>query len=221
MNHPVTALSRRYSLVHPIGKETPAVAGNGPFQLHRATCDAEFRIAHRLVHEAYVDAGYCDPTPDGRLTHYQEFDALEATRVYLLRQDQSWVGTVSVTRENALGLPIDETFLEDVRAAQREGRGVGVIWRLAVRPQYRQHCKAVTELFLACVRWALSENVETTFMMVHDRHQHFYRRCLRMRCVRTVSGVSKFSRIPVALMRCETHGLPPRWLHRAEGILMD
>jgi len=59
--------------------------------------------------------------------------------------------------------------------------------------------------------------LDTTLMMVHARHLKFYRRCFAMELVREVPGVSKFSRIPVVLVRCDRENLPPRWISRSVG----
>lgn len=218
MNHPATALSRRYSLVRPLAVSRHAdTLGHDDLHLRVAGSPAEFDLAHRLAHEAYVDAGYCDPTPDGRLHHYEDFDDRPETRVFLIRQGQDWVGTVSLTREGEGGLPIDDGFLPDIQALQAQGRRVGVVWRLATLPGYRHSMQAVNALLKACVEWGLDSSLDTTLMMVHARHLKFYRRCFSMTLVREVAGVSKFSRIPVVLVRCDRENLPARWLSRSAG----
>ncbi|GEM_PF-1625948 len=217
MDHPVTAYSRRYSVTRPL--EAPPVAaealGKDDLHLHVARGENEYRIAHRLAHDAYVDAGYCDPAQDGRLTHYQEFDALPCSRVFLVRQGATWVGTVSLTHESERGLPIDEMFLDDIRAIQDEGRKVGVIWRLATLPQYRYSMQVVHSLFIACMHWTFGLGLNTMVLMTHARHLRFYERCFAMRLVRRVEGVSKFSRIPVSLIRCDCEKVPERWRQKA------
>ncbi len=218
MNHPATALSRRYSLVHPLPVSHRAEElGHDDLHLRVAKTAPEFDLAHRLAHEAYVNAGYCDPTPDGRLRHYEDFDDRPETRVFLIRQGQEWVGTVSFTREGEGGLPIDGGFLPDIQDLQAQGRRVGVVWRLATLPRYRHSMQAVNALLKACVEWKLRQDLDTTLMMVHARHLKFYRRCFSMTLVREVAGVNKFSRIPVVLMRCDRENLPLRWLSRSAG----
>jgi len=103
-------------------------------QLKIAETREELEACFRLLHDAYVDAGFMQPDPSGmRVTLYH---ALPTTTTLCAKWDGEVVGTISLIRESALGFPLQAIFdLSNVRA--REGQ-VAEVSALAVHPRFRK-----------------------------------------------------------------------------------
>jgi len=63
----------------------------------------EMEAAFRILHDAYVDAGYMKPHPTGMRILPQHL--LLTTTVVVAKLGQEVIGTVSMIRDSALGLP--------------------------------------------------------------------------------------------------------------------
>ena len=103
-------------------------------QLKIAETREELDACFRLLHDAYVEAGFMKPDPSGmRATIYH---ALPTTTTLCAKYDGEVVGTMSLIRESALGFPLQAIFdLSDVRA--REGQ-IAEVSALAVHPKFRK-----------------------------------------------------------------------------------
>lgn len=94
----------------------------------------ELEACFRLLHDAYVGAGYMKPDPSGmRATIYH---ALPTTTTLCAKFDGKVVGTLSLIRESTFGFPLQSVFdLHDIRA--RGGR-IAEASALAVHPDFRK-----------------------------------------------------------------------------------
>ena len=94
----------------------------------------ELEACFRLLHDAYVGAGYMKPDPSGmRATIYH---ALPTTTTLCAKFDGKVVGTLSLIRESTFGFPLQSAFdLHDIRA--RGGR-IAEASALAVHPDFRK-----------------------------------------------------------------------------------
>lgn len=103
-------------------------------QLKIAETREELDACFRLLHDAYVEAGFMKPDPSGmRATIYH---ALPTTTTLCAKYDGEVVGTMSLIRESALGFPLQAIFdLSDVRG--REGQ-IAEVSALAVHPKFRK-----------------------------------------------------------------------------------
>jgi hypothetical protein len=94
----------------------------------------ELEACFRLLHDAYVGAGYMKPDPSGmRATIYH---ALPTTTTLCAKFDGKVVGTLSLIRESTFGFPLQSAFdLHEIRA--RGGR-IAEASALAVHPDFRK-----------------------------------------------------------------------------------
>lgn len=107
----------------------------GPeLELKIADTREELEACFRLLHDAYVAAGFMQPDPSGlRVTIYH---ALPTTTTLCAKVDGRVVGTMSLIREGVFGFPLQSVFdLSAVRA--KEGR-IAEISALAVHPDFRK-----------------------------------------------------------------------------------
>ena len=103
-------------------------------QLKIADTQDELEACFRLLHDAYVAAGFMQPDPSGlRVTIYH---ALPTTTTLCAKWDGQVVGTLSMIREGVFGFPLQSAFnLDPLRA--RAGR-IAEISALAVAPAFRK-----------------------------------------------------------------------------------
>ena len=97
------------------------------------TCE-ELEACFKILHDAYVAAGFMRPHPSRlRATLYH---ALPTTTTLCAKWDGKVVGTLSMIREGVFGFPMQSVFdLSQVRA--REGQ-IAEISALAVHPDFRK-----------------------------------------------------------------------------------
>ena len=94
----------------------------------------ELEACFRLLHDAYVDAGFMKPDPSGmRVTMYH---ALPTTTTLCALFDGEVVGTISLIRESVFGFPLQAIFdLTEVR--EKKGH-IAEVSALAVHPKFRK-----------------------------------------------------------------------------------
>ncbi len=94
----------------------------------------ELEACFKLLHDAYVGAGFMKPDPSGmRATIYH---ALPTTTTLCAKFDGKVVGTLSLIRESTFGFPLQSAFdLHEIRA--RGGR-IAEASALAVHPDFRK-----------------------------------------------------------------------------------
>jgi len=103
-------------------------------ELKIADTQDELEACFRILHDAYVAAGFMKPDPSGlRVTIYH---ALPTTTTLCAKYQGRVVGTISIIREGVFGFPLQSVFdLGPVRA--RRGQ-VAEISALAIDPAFRR-----------------------------------------------------------------------------------
>ncbi|MDQ8021371.1 MAG: PilZ domain-containing protein [Moraxellaceae bacterium] len=98
-----------------------------------AETEEELEACFRLLHDAYVAAGFMQPDVSGlRVTVYH---ALPTTTTLLAKFDDRVVGTVSLIRESVLGFPLQKIF--DISAIRRVGGNIAEVSALAVDRRFQ------------------------------------------------------------------------------------
>lgn len=98
-----------------------------------AETEQEFESAYRLVHDSYVKAGYMDPDSTGLRILPQNLLPQNAT--IIAKWDGEVVGTLSLIRDNPLGLPMESIF--DVTERRRTGKRLAEVSSLSVDSRFR------------------------------------------------------------------------------------
>lgn len=101
--------------------------------LKLAETQEELEACFRLLHDAYVSAGFMKPDSSGlRVTLYH---ALPTTTTLLAKYGDRVVGTISLIRESALGFPLQKIF--DIDAIRRAGGNIAEVSALAVDRRFQ------------------------------------------------------------------------------------
>ncbi|MCX9154946.1 hypothetical protein OPU71_02275 [Niveibacterium sp. 24ML] len=122
---------QRYALMRNAVRVEEPPPDNLVFKL--AETEDELTACFKLLHDAYVGAGFMAPDPSGmRVTLYH---ALPSTTTLLAKCDDQVVGTISLIRESALGFPLQRIF--DIDAIRAEGGNIAEVSALAVHRRWR------------------------------------------------------------------------------------
>lgn len=101
-------------------------------KLRVARTEHELSSAFRLLHDNYVRSGFMTPHPSGmRITKYH---ALSSTTTLIACIGEKVVGTVSIVRNGAFGVPLDSVF--DVQPYLKKGVRIAEVSSLAVHPEH-------------------------------------------------------------------------------------
>ncbi len=103
-------------------------------QLKIAETKEELEACFAVLHDAYVDSGFMKPDPSGmRVTIYH---ALPTTTTLCAKYDGRVVGTISLVRESALGVPLQRIF--DLSAVRAKEGHIAEVSALAVHRKFRR-----------------------------------------------------------------------------------
>lgn len=181
--------------------------------------DDELDSVYRITHDAYVERGYCQAQPDGRLIHYPHLDRLPETTIFIALQNDEIVGTTSMTIDSPAGLHIDSDFKTECDAVRREGKKLAAGWRIATRSSCRSERAVVMALIQETVTKLVEMNVQTSLYTFNPRHERIYQRLLNMRTIARNDGTHGLNNAPAVLMRVDTCDFPERWLLAAAAAL--
>lgn len=159
---------------HSLYRSLLSVNLNPPQQLRikLATTQEELEAAFQLLHDAYVRATLMKPDPSGmRLTVYH---ALPSTSTIIALWEGKVVGTVSVIRNNPLGLPLDKIFRTET--LKQNGSRVAEISSLAIAknfngPRIEVLFPMLKFLYEYCIHYF---GVDYKLIAVNPRHIDFY-----------------------------------------------
>ena len=102
-------------------------------QLKIAETKEELEACFAVLHDAYVDSGFMKPDPSGmRVTIHH---ALPTTTMLCAKYDGQVVGTVSLIRESALGIPLQAIF--DLGAVREKEGKIAEASALAIHRDFR------------------------------------------------------------------------------------
>lgn len=173
-----------------------------PRHVGRARTFAELLAAYRLVYECYVERGYVAPSDEQVRIAFHNLLPDTATFVLSHREivddgrksckrehNRRLFGTVSVVIDSSeYGLPLAETFPEQLRGFRRQGRPVAEAIMLAHRPHgSRRSVSAESQqllMLLRCVTdYARLCNVRDPVIQTNPHHVEFYKRKLAFEVV--------------------------------------
>ncbi len=147
------------------------------FELKVVDSMAELEATFRLVYTSYVKIGYCEPNPHQmRATRYH---ALPSTSTLIAKDAGSVVATLTLVRDNRLGLPLESVF--NVRGLRQKGRRVAEVTSLVIDRQYRRRAGGALLFPMMKLMYEYSTSyfgVSYLVIAVHPRDIDFYKALL-------------------------------------------
>lgn len=212
-----SSITRR---LHQISTEGYSRSDEGHILVKEVENAEEMEEVYRMVHDVYLERGYIEEQPGGKLIHYPHLDGIPETTVIIAIANGKVVGTNSFTLDSPEGLPGEKDFKEECDIIRLEGRILGACWRLGTGNIYRNEKKIILSLIektaeVACI----DKGVETTLFTLNPRHEKIYKRLLNMKTVaRRRESVAGLSNAPAVLMRLDTEDIPEMWFKKQETV---
>lgn len=132
----------------------------------------EIRQALSLVHEAYVEMGYINPTSHNM--RFLKHHALPTTAILVAKWNDEVIGTMSILADSALGLPVDTTW--DISKYRKNGQIIAEISSLTIKPSFKDRRGKL--LFPLCkLMWRFCRdilNVDGIVIAVDEKVEPFY-----------------------------------------------
>jgi UDP:flavonoid glycosyltransferase YjiC (YdhE family) len=164
--------------------------------------------AFRVLHDAYVKRGLCDPSPSGRRTSVYSF--LPTTAIAVAMRDRLVLSTMSLIEDSKFGLPLEELYPAEVDDLRARGRRVSEIGALAVRSGERGHGLTLWMNSLL-LRWGLFyRRLDDLLIAVHPRSAPQYQRLYLFEPLGEERPYGKLRNAPAVLLRLDLRSLIPR-----------
>jgi len=168
---------KRYRVLRFFAHYDPAPSPRLVFKI--AETREELEACFRLLHDAYVRQGYMDPDPSGmRVTLY---NALPTTTTLCALFDNKVVGTLSLIRESAIGLPLQRIF--DLTSVRAKRGNIAEVSGLAIHPAFRQQGGMILMPLMKCLYEYCATVFDTRHLViaVNPRHSDTYESLLFFR----------------------------------------
>ncbi len=139
----------------------------------------ELEACFRLLHDVYVRHGYMEPDPSGmRVTIY---NALPTTTTLCALFDNKVVGTLSLIRESAIGLPLQRVF--DLTSVRAKRGNIAEVSGLAIHPAFLQQGGMILMPLMKCLYEYCASFFDTRHLViaVNPRHIETYESLLFFR----------------------------------------
>jgi hypothetical protein len=191
---------------------------NDPVTVKQAETQEELEAAYRLVHQSYVEAGYLDPHPSG--LRVRAFEVLPQTATFIAIENGEVIGTISLIVDSPLGLPMEESYREEVNALRHQGRRIAEVSSLAVTKGSRnlgifvRLCKYMT-LF------AISVGVEDLCIGISPEHAPFFKEVYLFETMGEVRSYSSTKEDPVVALRLDLNTFPALCRAAYNGVDAD
>lgn len=183
-------------------------------QLQVAATREEREAVFRLIYQSYYGAGLCEASAtEMRYTPYQ---LLPTTDLFLAQLQEEIICTLSLVRDGALGLPMEDLYGEQVRERRADGLALAEVSCLADR---RNEPSRFFDLFCdlsrLMVQLAEEQCVDQLLIAVHPRHAALYTRYMAFQRIgerRDYSAVNGNPAVPLCLDFNEIRvKRPPCW----------
>jgi len=180
-------VGRRFAAFLPIRLRTVAYSKmlrcdetlSNKFVFKLAETQAELEGCFRLLHEAYLEAGFMQPDPSKmRVTVYH---ALPTTSTLMCCHGDRVVATLTLIRESALGFPMQRIY--DLESIRRTGGNVAEVSALAIDRRFRSASGRILLPLMKFMYEYATRHFDTRHLViaVNPRHIGFYETLLCFR----------------------------------------
>ena len=159
--------------------------------------------ALRLQHDQYVAQGYMDSHPSGwRLSLH---NGLPSTQVFVARDGDRVVATMTLIVDSPLGLPMDEIYADELRLLRGERRDLAEVSGLAVDPDYQRSGVAI---LLRLIRMLVIYSIEKAHISdlciaINPHHAMFYRKAFHFQIIAGLKQYRKVNGAPAVALRLD------------------
>lgn len=175
------------------------LSGDLTFKIVETT--EELEAAFKLVYESYLPLGYCSENEfKMRATIYH---ALPTTTTLIAKDKDKVVGTLTVVRDNRLGLPLDKIF--DVSSLRKNLNRLAEITSLVIHKDYRRQKGGQILFPLLRLMYEYSTSyfgVNHLVVAIHPKEEHFYKSLLLFKEI-SKTGVKDYFGAPAITLHLD------------------
>jgi hypothetical protein len=183
----------------------------------------EWEAALGLVYRVYLRSGLI------RVNRHQmrvtPHHALPSTELLFAAEGNKILGTLSIVRDGALGIPMESIFSEEVEQRRRQGLRLAEVSCLAEgRDESSQSFSMISRLMAMTAQCSSRRGVDQLLIAVHPRHARFYERFLAFQVIggqRTYASVCDHPAVAMAMDLKSLSFDHPRAYRRLYGLPFD
>ncbi len=179
---------------------------------------------YKLTHNQYVAQNYCDSQPDGFLIHYPYLDNIPETSVIIIVDNNTIVGTNSLTIDGPQKLCVDEDFpIETEKVRQRclkDNKKLAAAWRIITKTQVRHNITIILELIKQTIHLAQKQNIDEWLFSLHPKHERIYHKLLGLDTI-AKSTCSSVGNMPAVLMGIDSDRIWQHWKQTCKKRRID
>ncbi len=161
----------------------------------------ELEAAFRLVYENYLPLGYCTQNKyQMRATLYH---ALPTTTTLIAVDNGRIVGTLTIVRDNRLGLPLSKVF--DVKSLRKNSHRLAEITSLVIHKDYRREKGGQILFPLLRLMYEYSTSyfgVNHLLVTIHPKDVHFYKSLLLFKSI-PHTGIKDYFGAPAVVLHLD------------------
>lgn len=174
------------------------------FQVNIATTQEELEKAYSLLHGCYVGTKLMAPDPSGLRCNF--FSFLPNTTTVVAKIGKDVVGTVSLIKDSAFGLPSDKDFQTENDQLRMDGHQLVEVSSLAIDPEFRKKGHVISLNLMKYLQHYTTHYMGCTTVtcVVHPRAKDFYsafwgftasKKVVKYKFVNDALGVQSFGNI--------------------------
>jgi hypothetical protein len=157
--------------------------------------------AFRLQHDQYVAHGYMDAHPSGwRLSLH---NALSATRVFVARAGGRVVGTMTLIADSPLGLPMEETYTDELRRLRNARGSLAEVSALAMDREYQSSGVPILLRMIRMLVIYAAQTESDLCIAVNPHHAAFYRKAFHFQEIGGLRQYGKVNGAPAVALRLD------------------
>lgn len=169
-----------------------------PLHISIASTERELEDAYRLVYKQFMKQGYQAENESGIrfLPHF----ALPTSHTLIAKTGDNVVGTLTLVRDGALGLPMEKLYPNEVAVLRQSGAKIAEVSCLATRRT--RDLPAVLRLFYAVYGYALHQyGITDLCVVVSPSHQDFYKHALLLEQIGPMTSNALCNNVKIVAMR--------------------
>ncbi len=180
-----------------------------PYHFKPASCVEDYFTALKLVQEVYIKEGYVNAAESACRYRILKNHFLEETAVFIGKNDQELVFTVSLFPDSTHGLPMDRIYKIDLDHLRIQGRRIGEVGCLATHPGFRNGSQNIlmhgNKIMLKYAMEYL--HLDDLVITVHPKHALVYKEALMFEEIGQgeIKAYPKVNNNPAIALRLNLH----------------
>ena len=165
-------------------------------------CATESEIAEiwHLAYTQYVQRGYIPRNPEELYVSCEHLEWIEQTTPLVAIADKAIIGTITITLDGPMGLPMERDYPTETARERQAGRPLASCWRLATANECHSSHRVSTMLMHTTAAWLMERGEPTLLMECHPRHANYYRKRIGFEKVAERSDTIGLTDAPSVLM---------------------